>query len=758
MHEYDDSDDRTERFTLLTRGLAIGHYRIVSPIGAGGMGEVYLAEDTALDRPVAMKFLPRALSRTEEYRRRFLREAQAAARLSHPNIVTIFEVGDHDGRPYFTMEHVEGRSLKDYAAELHPSLETIIDLIDQLAEGLASAHEKGVTHRDIKPANILIDSHGRARIVDFGLASVKGTDHITRTGSTLGTIGYMSPEQVTGGEVDSRSDLFSLGVVFYELLTGRSPFRADSEAATLYAIANKPPEPLSRYRSDTPSGLQAIVDRLLAKDPAQRYQAAGELTADLARFRTSPSGFPETIERAASIAVLPFTNLSADPEQEYFCDGIAEDIIGDLNQIPGLRVVARTSAFAFKGKHEDVREIGRRLNVAHVLEGSVRKAGGRLRISAQLIEVSSGYQVWADKYDRQLEDLFAIQDEISHAIVEQLKLELGDEPARPRNAAEPPIEAYQLYSQGRHQLNLRTAESFAQALEYFEQCIRLAPDYPLVHAGLADAYFLLFAYDIMTPRDASARSRIAAQRAIELDCKVADPYATLGGVLTFHDWAWADAEQSFRKALELTPGHATSHQWYGELLTFLGRSEESARHFEIALQHDPLSPVVLTMYGWHHLRFGRPAEALTHVERAIELHSSNDFTYVLAGQAHIALGDARRGYEYLQQAREVSHDSVLSLSTWGHMHALDGKPEVTTEALARLLDACGDQYIPQAYLAALHHDVGHHEEALACLKEALRRRDAELIFMAVMPSYAPVRRDPQLATLLSVLGLPPTDR
>lgn len=754
MSEFDNMDDRTRSQVPAGSDTIMRQYRLLRRLGRGGMGEVFLAEDTSLKRFVALKFIAAEHQQNEDIRSRFVREAQAAAKLSHPNVVTIHEVGEHDGRPFFAMEYVDGEPLKSYAARQELSPEQIMALARQVAEGLEAAHRQGVVHRDIKPANILVEKSGRARIVDFGLAAVAGSDQITEVGSTLGTIGYMSPEQVRGEPVDQRSDLFSFGIVLYELLAGNRPFVADTEAAVLYAIVNSAPPPLPSVAGVDGSRLEAVINRLLCKEPSDRYPTAGDLLRDLQALGEYSSGVSSPDQSGASIAVLPFANLSTDPEQEYFCDGIAEDIISDLKHIKDLRVVARTSAFAFKGKNEDIRQIGRKLNVGYVLEGSVRKGGSRVRITAQLIEVTSGYHLWSERYDRQLEDIFAIQDDISHAIVEKLKLQLGSRHGERRQAGVASIEAYELYSQGRHELNKRTAEGFARARELFEECLGLAPDFAPVHTGLADTYFLLFAYDLMSPRDAIARGRVAAQRSIELSPELADTHATLGGIHTFYDWAWQDAEQSFLRALELSPGHTTAHQWYGELLTFMGRQQEAGQHLHLSHQQDPLSTIVLTMLGWYFIRFDDYSSALPYLTKSVELGSKNDFTYVLLAHGYMALGDSERAWQELDRADEISGGgSVMAITMKGHYAAAEGRPAVAEEMLHRLQQKHKEEYIPQAYFATLYLAIGDESKAIACLKESIRRHDAELIFMAVMPYYRQARQIQQVATLLSVLGL-----
>ncbi len=742
-------DDKTKSVLVMIAGTEVSHYQIITALGAGGMGEVYLARDTILGRNVALKFMPDSLSSDSDYRTRFLREAQASARLSHPNIIIVHEVGEFKGRPFIAMEHIEGATLKEHIAKKGFSVEQSVEIVAQIAGALQCAHNHGVIHRDVKPSNILIDPYGRPRLLDFGLAMVHDADQITKTGSTMGTFDYMSPEQVMGKELDHRTDIFSLGVVFFELITGMNPFKRDSRPATLHAIAYDEPPEIDKIRPGIPRGLAEVITGILEKNRDRRYQKAGDIKQDLLKVQAQGNA-GGIVSKPPSIAVLPFANLSTDSEQEYFCDGIAEDIISDLSRVSGLKVVARTSAFAFKGKNEDVREIGRKLNVAYVLEGSVRKGGDRLRITAQLIEVAEGYHVWAEKYDRKIEDIFAIQDEISQNIVEKLKGHLG--PGDRDSVPDVTVEAYQLYSQGRHFINKRNSENLFKALDYFRKCAAIAPDYALVHAGLADAYFLLFAYDLLSPRDAVAKARVEANRAIELKPRLADAHATLGGILTYHDWAWKDAEKAFLQTLELSPGHATAHQWYGELLSYLKRDEEAEKHLKIALEYDPLSAIALIMTAWHYMRSGQYETSLEFISRIEKLGGMNDFAHVIAAADYMYLEDRENTYRHLNLSRKVSGDTTLSIAISGHFGFLLGDKEAAREAKERLHRKEG--YLPEAYLAALHHDLGEEEEAVGHLHDALRRRDAELIFMASMPYYASIRKDPKMMNLLSILGLP----
>jgi len=439
-------------------GSTISHYRIIEKLGQGGMGEVYLAEDTKLDRRVALKFLPAALQKDAQARERLLREARATSKLDHPNILTVYDVRLEDDRGFIALAYVDGVSLSDYAAKEHCDLARTIDVALQVARGLKHAHELGIVHRDLKPSNILVDGSGRARILDFGLAKVRGYSKLTQTGSTVGTIAYAAPEVAEGGEADVRSDIFSYGVMLYELVAGALPFPGEHEAAIVYAILNEEPRRLSEQRADAPEALQAIIDRCLAKVPSQRYASCAELVADLEALRGGAATKPQAeSDRLPSIAVLPFTNMSADPENEYFSDGLAEDLINALTNLKQLRVVSRTSSFAFRSKETDIREIGRRLSVDTVLEGSVRKAGKRLRITAQLVNVRDGYHLWSERFDREMEDIFAIQDEISQAIVDALKITLvGARDASKVKRPTESIEAYNVALRGRYFWSKRT--------------------------------------------------------------------------------------------------------------------------------------------------------------------------------------------------------------------------------------------------------------------------------------------------------------
>ncbi|UCG62335.1 MAG: protein kinase [Candidatus Zixiibacteriota bacterium] len=748
-------DDKTRTHITLTKDTMVGHYRIVEKIGAGGMGEVYLAQDTKLERSVALKFLSTFLCADDDCRKRFTREAQAAAKLSHPNIITIHEVSEYQGRPFFAMEHVEGRSLKEHASGKDITIDQILELAIQICEGVRAAHDKGIIHRDIKPSNVLIDSHGRARIVDFGLAAVAGANQLTKTGSTMGTVGYMSPEQVTGADVDQRSDLFSLGVLLYELVTQRNPFRRDTEAATLRAVSDETPEPLARFKSDVPDGLQTIIEKSLEKNVETRYQTAAGIISDLKRLKREIAQATPTTAGLPSIAVLPFANLSADPEQEYFCDGMAEEIINALTHVEGLRVVARTSCFAFKGKTVDIREVGRQLNVSAVLEGSVRKAGNRLRITAQLVNVADGYHLWSERYDRDSEDIFAIQDEISLAIVNNLKVKLlkEDEAAlTKRHTADP--EAHKLYLKGRYFWSRRTRESFEKAIEYFKIATEIDPNYAQAYAGMAASYNDLPNYSSIPPAEAYPLAKEAAMKALELDPDLAEGHTALGLILRDYEWDWEGAEKAFKRAIELNPAYETAHQWYAHLLGYLGRADEAVAEMSKSYELDPLSLAVNRNFGFLYYLLHRFDDALTMLHRAAELDPTFSYTYFIMGMAYLRKEQFDKAIETLQKERALTGGAnPVVVVPLGTAYARMGDRKKADEVLAGVEEIMKHEYISPFYLGQLYFALGKLDEGFELFEKAYNERDIYLRFLKAHPIEDEVRADPRYKALLKKMNL-----
>ena len=757
MGHLNSEEDKTKDHVILTKGTLVSHYEIIERIGSGGMGEVYLANDKALERKVALKFLSSIHSTNEELRNRFEREARAAARLNHPNIVTIFEVGLFNDRPFFAMEYLKGNTIADLIEEQPFSLRQALEIGCQLCEALAEIHRHKIVHRDLKPANIVMDNNQRPRILDFGIASVSNESDLTKTGTTPGTIAYMSPEQIEAKDLDNRSDLFSLGVVLYEMVSGLSPFRKENQAATINAIMNISPEPVLNHVPDIPECFDRIISALLEKNRDRRPKDASVIKVELTDCLNSLSGELAAREHSAkqtSIAVLPFANLSANPEQEFFCDGIAEDIINDLSQISVLKVVARTSAFAFKGRNEDIRSIGRKLGVSYLLEGSVQRAGGQIRVTAQLVKVSDGYHLWSERYDREFKDVFVIQDEITHQIVESLKIQLNANQTEVRSKRRSDnLEAYELYLKGRYFLNQRTKNSLRQAQENFQAAIKIDPGYALAISGLADSYFLQYAYLFEPALPSIARAIREALKALDINPELGEAYATLGGIATYSDWDWETARDWFEKAKKLAPSYPTAHQWYAELLMFLHEDVESEKCFKRALELDPLSESAMTMYSVFCHKKGRLEESAALLEKAVEQGSENEFTFVSLAFVYFDQGRIDEAKDLLRKARQLSNDSPYSLTMWGHLHALTGEIAETESALEKLRSFPNEDEFSPSCLGILSYDLGDKETAFRNFETALRKHDHELIFITFMPYFSNLREDSKLAALLNTIGL-----
>lgn len=581
---------------VLTRGTTVSHYRIVEKIGSGGMGDVYLAQDSKLERNVALKFLSERLSSDPEFVSRFEHEAKAAAALDHPNIVTVFELGEFEGRMFIAMQHVPGKTLQQTIDDGELSVDRALEIGEQIAAGLSRAHGAGIVHRDIKPANILLSEDGAAKILDFGIAKSSRATIETKVGSTVGTAHYQAPEQCRGDEADLRSDLFSLGVVMFEMITRHRPFEGEHDEAIRYSIAYDDPHPLTRYSSSVPDEAQRIVSKALEKEPQDRYQSSADMCADIRKLRRVGSVVSADHDAAPSIAVLPFANLSADPEQEYFCDGIAEEIINVLSRIDSLRVVARTSAFAFKGQNKDIRDIGTALSVSTVLEGSVRKAGNRLRITCQLIKVSDGYHLWSERFDRTMDDVFAIQDEIALAVADHMKLTLlgGQKQAVIKHNTEN-TEALDLYLKGQFFLAKRTKDGLASARNSFEQAVELDPSYALAYSGLAACYTIEYDYPYMRTHPVDDIKRLARESvasALRLDPDLKEANLSAGSILGLIDWDFVESIDRLERVKKTNPSYAAAHHILALVQCPLGRFEEAVANIKRACKLSPLSGVM----------------------------------------------------------------------------------------------------------------------------------------------------------------------
>jgi len=743
-------------------GEFISHYKVIEKLGEGGMGEVYLAEDTKLNRQVALKFLPSRLAADSSFKARFMREAQAAAGLNHPNIITVHEVAEYESRPYIAMEYVEGESLKNLIVKKELPVEQVIDLAVQICEGLAKAHLMGIVHRDLKSQNVLIDQDGRVRICDFGLAKVKKDAMLTKLGTTVGTVAYMSPEQARGEKVDHRTDIWALGVVLYEMLTGEMPFKGEYDQAVIYSILNEEPAPMT----SSPIELKQLVGKALAKNPDDRYQTASEVLGELRSVKEGfESGVTKTLRASAStspsVAVLPFTNLSADKEQEYFCDGMAEEIINALAHLEGLRVVARTSSFSFRGKEIDVREVGRKLRVGAVVEGSVRKVANRLCIGVQLVNVADGYHLWSERYDRDIsqsccpDDIFCIQDEISLAVVDKLKVKLlGKEKARLVNRHTQNLDAYSLYLKGRYFWNKRTEESLTKAIDYFKQAIEKDPDYALAYVGLADSHILLAEYSLVPPKDAFPRAKAAVMKALEIEETLAEAHTSLAYIKTLSDWDWMGAEKEFKQAIEFNPGYATAHQWYAEHLTMTGQYAEAIQEFKRAKELDPLSLIIgvasaVTLFcgtRWYE-------RVIEECQKVLEMDPNFGGALNVLGMVYRERAMYEEAIAAFRKARTFDEGNTWVTGELGHVYAVSGKRSEAQQIVGELEQLSKRSYVPPDNIALVYLGLGDKDLTFEYLEKAYQDRCVGLSWLNADPIFKSLRQDPRFVTLLKRIGL-----
>lgn len=729
-------------------GQTVSHYRIVEKLGAGGMGEVFLALDTELNRQVALKFLPAALSNDPEVRTRFKREAQALAALNHPHIVTVHSVAEHEGRPFIVMEHISGKSLREISAQSKLPLEQVADWALQLAEGLAAAHQSGIVHRDIKSENILVSSTTHVKILDFGLAMRQDASRVTRDGSTLGTAAYMSPEQAAGSEVDRRSDLFSLGVVLYELTTRQLPFQGEHEAAVAYAVMHEEPAPLARFAAQVPDEWQRIVSKCLAKDPGERYQSATDLAADLKALQRRRSGIAPGAKPASedmpSIAVLPFANMSADPENEFFSDGLSEELLNVLARNPGLKVTGRTSCFAFKGKQQDLREIGQKLGVETLLEGSVRKSGNRVRITAQLVKASDGFHLWSNTYDRVLEDVFAVQDEIAGHVAGALNVALLGK-KRAQVSRNP--EVYSLILQGNHLGNRNTEDSLRGAERAFERALQLDPEAAEAWAGLAHVFILLAQFGHADTKATTERAKQSALRAVQLDDQCMRGHIQLSRLYMTYDYDWARARHECDLAEEIAPGDSQILYARAGFHIALDHPAKSLPIIQRAIELDPLNPIYLFRSSRFHWFAGDPVTGATQLRNVLAL--SPGFASAHANLA-VTLLETGHPEAALQEARLEPEGGYMHWGLAIVLHGLGRRTESATE-LQRLENLGPSWAVQTAQAKAFCGDL---DSAFQWLGIALEERDPGLCWIRHHPCLSNVRSDPRWPQFLKKMDLP----
>ena len=730
-------------------------YVIERPIGQGGMATVYLAREPKHSRGVAVKVLHPDLSRSLGTER-FLREIRIAAGLSHPHIVPLIDSGEADGRLFYVSVYVPGGSLRDRLNREHTlPLGDALRVASEIGSALESAHRNGYVHRDVKPENILL-SEGHALLTDYGVALIccgEGSQAITDVGLALGTPEYMSPEQASGErDLGVPSDVYSLACVIFEMLTGEPPFRGSNPRATMAMHVTKTPPSSRTSRPELPVALDRVLTKALAKAPEERYSSVAELLTAL-----EASALPRlSAARAAprTIAVLPFINASSDPENEYLSDGITDELIVALAKVEGLRISSRTSVFALKGKSQDVRAIGALLGASVVLEGTVRKAGERLRITAQLTSTDDGQLLWSQRYDRTLEDVFAIQDEIANTIVSTLRATTFaslETPVARRHTEN--VRAHSLYLRGRHAWNKRTQEGVFEAIDFFEQAIAEDAEYALAYTGLADSFALLLDYRAVPVQEWHERAKHHARKALALDESLAEAHTSLAWSLFIYDWDWDAAAQEFRRALELDPKYATAHQWHAFSLASRGRLDEALLEGHVAQELDPASVSIRRTLGWLYFYGRRYEQAKYHLSRAIEMNPEAEETYRVLGLALAMQGDLIEAERVLREAITLRGAGAYAVATLGYVLARAGNREAALAHLRDLEQRAATGYVSPVAFATVYLGLGDVEDALDWTERAREERRGWVTYLRVNPIFDPVRHSPRFQALLTKMKL-----
>ena len=795
-------------------GQTISHYKILEKLGEGGMGVVYKAQDLKLDRFVALKFLPRNLTANEAEKARFLQEAKAAALLNHPNICTIYAIeefesdasaGGNGKELFIAMEYVEGDTIRKQLLTQNPKLETTLSYALQIGDALQEAHSKGIVHRDVKADNIMVNSKNQIKVMDFGLAKLKGSLKLTRTSSTVGTLAYMAPEQIQGGEVDARSDIFAFGVLLFEMLTRKLPFRGEHDAAMMYSIVNEEPESVFSYLPGLSPELDRIIRRALEKDPEDRYQSVADMVSELRRQQKKSSrvvrpsggsaaavsapvagdrgvelnvsftkrkaflfGLPAVLCAAAaltffilrgreqaidSLAVLPFENVGANPEEEYLSDGVTESVINNLTKISTLRVVPRSTVFRFKGKEMDVQDIGSKLNVAAVLSGRITHRGPELDVQVDLIDIKKESEVWGNHYQSSPSDILSLQQQITNDVSSKLGIGLSTETREKLvQQSTENTRAYQLYLQGRYYWNKRNGPELERAINYFQQAIALDSNFALAYVGLADTYLIQPQYSGTPTRVARPLAHDAARRALGLDNSLAEAHTTLA-FCYFDEWNYGDAEREFKKSIALNPRYATTYHWYNILLTRTGRLEEASPIIQRAYELDPYSAIITLNMGALAFLSSRYEDALKYFEKSTEIDPSFAAGYAWSGLVYEQTHKYNDALPLMKKAVELSGRSGENISYLGHLF---GKLGRTSEAL-KLAREAEERYkagTSAAYnVARIYVGLDDREKALDWLEQDVRDQSTFATNLKMDPAWDEIRTEPRFMALLKTVGL-----